>query len=986
MAKDQLAFSIKILGADGEISKLAKIEQSLQKAREQRSFLNQAYKNGEVSEKQLAQSTAELNITTKLLNKEKRDITRTIELETQKAQNQDGTYKNLDATLQIMKRDYKALSEEERNSAKGQELLQKIQSTDKTLKEFDSSIGQYQRNVGNYSGALQGLNGVFSVFGVQIDGQLDQLNQIRASVNQVITALTAQKSATEGMVAAQNASNAATTLGSKALRILRIALISTGIGAIVVVIGSLIAALTSTQRGVDAVNSVLRPLKAIFASIIGVIQNQGLAVFDKLRDAINNPKQALKDLGQAIVDNVVNRFKALRVLAGAIGKLLKGEFAAAAKDIANGTLQAATGVENTLDKMQEAGKRQSDFIKKAIEDGKKLDALQKEIERREIDLARSQEERNAKYQELREAANDQTKSDAERIAILAKAQKLQNEIAAAEVGLIDAKITKMKLEHSLNDTSRADELELAKLEGERARAIADSTKKRASLESLKTGIIKRQIQEQRKAQADELKSIEENSKKIIELARAVRDSEVDLMREGRDKEVEILDNKLADQEAALLAQITLEKDLTGLSKTEADQKRQINALLYDQLEQLREKHRSDLIAIDAKYSDEELKEQKALNDAKIKELDQLFTLEQLSIERKVLDGVLTISEGEAEELRIKREYLQKKLALIDKETLEGKIAAEELQNEIQKTFTDQGSIWNRIFDLTDEDRENIKRTALGLSKEISDTIFQINQERRDQEQGKQEQAAERNKNTQIANLDKELKDKRISQEEYAVAKEKIEQNFDVVRQNIERDAFERNKRAAKAQAAINGALAITNIWATTPKADFGISTLALIAASIASTGLQIAAIDAQKYAKGGLVISGERVPASAKNIQTRANGDNVLATVKTGEVVLNQHQQAMLGGAATFRRIGVPGFASGGQIGPIPNDFAFAPALPQSRQVVEVKAELNDKQMGELIQLIGDRIDTKISNLRVSAESVQNVTDDINTVKTASKY
>jgi hypothetical protein len=38
----------------------------------------------------------------------------------------------------------------------------------------------------------------------------------------------------------------------------------------------------------------------------------------------------------------------------------------------------------------------------------------------------------------------------------------------------------------------------------------------------------------------------------------------------------------------------------------------------------------------------------------------------------------------------------------------------------------------------------------------------------------------------------------------------------------------------------------------------------------------------------------------------------MLATVKTGEVILNERQQAALGGEATFRAIGVPGFAGGG--------------------------------------------------------------------------
>src|SRR3546814_11089278 len=65
------------------------------------------------------------------------------------------------------------------------------------------------------------------------------------------------------------------------------------------------------------------------------------------------------------------------------------------------------------------------------------------------------------------------------------------------------------------------------------------------------------------------------------------------------------------------------------------------------------------------------------------------------------------------------------------------------------------------------------------------------------------------------------------------------------------------------------------------------------------------AIDAAPpFASGGKVRGG--IPIR------RSNGDNVLATLKTGEVVLNEKQQSMLGGDATFKAIGVPGFATGG--------------------------------------------------------------------------
>jgi hypothetical protein len=114
------------------------------------------------------------------------------------------------------------------------------------------------------------------------------------------------------------------------------------------------------------------------------------------------------------------------------------------------------------------------------------------------------------------------------------------------------------------------------------------------------------------------------------------------------------------------------------------------------------------------------------------------------------------------------------------------------------------------------------------------------------------------------------------------------------------------------QATIQGSLAVVRALAAPPGFPFNLP-------SVITTGVlaaaQVATIAAQPLATGGVVgISGRRV-TDGQNMPTRSNGDNVLATVKRGEVVLNQRQQSALGGAGTFRSIGVPGFADGGAIG-----------------------------------------------------------------------
>jgi hypothetical protein len=97
-----------------------------------------------------------------------------------------------------------------------------------------------------------------------------------------------------------------------------------------------------------------------------------------------------------------------------------------------------------------------------------------------------------------------------------------------------------------------------------------------------------------------------------------------------------------------------------------------------------------------------------------------------------------------------------------------------------------------------------------------------------------------------------------------------------------------------------------------------------IMVGLVKTAFSIARGALAKFADGGLVedidgfasggLSGTLITSKMGKPIRRSNGDNLLATVKTGEVILNQRQQSALGGANTFKKIGVPGFANGGMV------------------------------------------------------------------------
>jgi len=158
----------------------------------------------------------------------------------------------------------------------------------------------------------------------------------------------------------------------------------------------------------------------------------------------------------------------------------------------------------------------------------------------------------------------------------------------------------------------------------------------------------------------------------------------------------------------------------------------------------------------------------------------------------------------------------------------------------------------------------------------------------------------------------------LSEEEKRIRIERAEQKKATAIEKIEQKQAKQEKANAIIQSLINTALGITNALAT-----LGPFAFTVIPAIAAIGAVQTGIIAAQQFADGGQVAdlgSGEggAIPIGAQNIPALGNGDNVLATVRTGEVILNESQQARLkaltGSSNVFRSIGVPGFADGGLV------------------------------------------------------------------------
>ena len=85
-------------------------------------------------------------------------LTSTIKMQTKEEQASVGSMNQLSAQLDLLRRSYRALTEEQKNSPMGKSFLSAIEQADSAIKGLDGSIGNYQRNVGNYARGWNGLN------------------------------------------------------------------------------------------------------------------------------------------------------------------------------------------------------------------------------------------------------------------------------------------------------------------------------------------------------------------------------------------------------------------------------------------------------------------------------------------------------------------------------------------------------------------------------------------------------------------------------------------------------------------------------------------------------------------------------------------------------------------------------------------------------------------------------------------------------------
>ncbi len=468
--------------------------------------------------------------------------------------------------------------------------------------DYSTAIKDAFKETGGFNSMLLGLTQTLSVFSPLTKALKSDLGGVAQSFKDNQAEAKGLSTANKLLATVNNATSAS-------FKVLKLAIASTGIGLLLIALGSLVTFLTSTQRGMDAVTSVTRPLQAVFSAMLGVVQDLGESLFDLGKTAVEvfkNPKQVLEDLLSFLENQVVNRVKSVGVIFDAIRN---GDF----KALGNGLLQSVTGVENVVGKIENGFNNVSDRVsetterlKEAAAIGAQIDKLKKAEVRAERDLILTRSEQLRIVKEQNKIAEDTTNTLSEREAATIKSIKASETLLKAEQSLLDKSIATKKLENSLNDTSIEDEKALNEL-------IAQRVDKETQALELQTTQTNKLNTIRREAAANDLKAVQESinvanqeldlfiqtNKSKIEAGKELSDilvkQEIDRLNAIESKRSEILstqrENNLITELEYLTKKYALEDEFNLERKALEEEKRVFDKAVKDEqaLEELAEK-------------------------------------------------------------------------------------------------------------------------------------------------------------------------------------------------------------------------------------------------------------------------------------------------------------------------------------------------------------------------------------------------------------
>ena len=346
------------------------------------------------------------------------------------------------------------------------------------------------------------------------------------------------------------------TTGFKSLRV---AIIATGIGALLIAVTALGQAFTRSEEGQNKFAKILGVIGSVTGNLLDLLADLG----ENIISVFENPKQAITDFANLIKDNIVTRFEGLLNLIPNLGKaveqLFKGNFKEAGKIAADSVGKVVLGVDSVTDSVNSAVEAVKDFGKEIASDASaaaKIADQRAAAEKaaRNLIVERAQAEQD--IARLREKAVQKDKFSAEeRIKFLEEAGKISEDLAEKETKVAKLRLEAKLTENALTKSNKDDLNEAAQLE---ASVIQLETQRLNLQKRLSTELLTARNEEaaaQKAIVAEETKRNEEAGVKETKRLEDIQKIQDDFKAKQKDKEAETQLEKLALEEERKIAEL-----------------------------------------------------------------------------------------------------------------------------------------------------------------------------------------------------------------------------------------------------------------------------------------------------------------------------------------------------------------------------------------------------------------------------------------------
>ena len=356
--------------------------------------------------------------------------------------------------------------------------------------QADADLGKVAKTTQDTSKAAKEAAGNFTFMGVSLNG-------VKAAFSKVIPMAKAM-------------------FGS-----IKAGLISTGIGAFVVAIGSLISYFTNTKRGAEQLQRIF----AGFGAATSVITDRFSAFGETIVNAFSNPKEAVIGLWNTIKENIVNRVEGLvlqfKALSGIISAALDLDLEGIKNsmgDFASATVQVATGFDKVQQKnFAETVKGITKEIREETTAAIELAGALQKIKDAEREFSIQKAKTAQEIQKARFEALDENKTLEERMEALQKAADLEIETTNRAIQLQKEKLAAKQAEVDLGESLEEDFDELAQLEVELINLQTQSFQTRKRIATELETLTREQAALEKQAAAEKKKADDEaaaNKKKL----------------------------------------------------------------------------------------------------------------------------------------------------------------------------------------------------------------------------------------------------------------------------------------------------------------------------------------------------------------------------------------------------------------------------------------------------------------------------------------